>query len=103
MRFLNKVRKFCKYLGWGSALASLVWGVLFYLRFNNPVVDAFHDIPAQLAALESAAATWKTAGSILIAVSVVSLIFGYLRMFSGELKEEEKEAHSAKKNVVEGT
>lgn len=104
MILFPKLKSFYRRLGWGAAISSAVWGGLFYLRFHNPVVDAFHDIPGQLAALQAESAAWESVGLSLVAIAALSLGLGYFgRAAKQKGSGSDKDGETSKKNVVEGT
>lgn len=92
-----------RWIGWGATAASTIWGGLFYLRFNNPIVDAFHDVSAQVAALQAEAVSWQIAGMLLISSAIISLGIGYLGRGATEPPPGEETAETAEKKMVEGS
>lgn len=99
----KKYQLIFRWIGWVATAASTIWGGLFYLRFNNPIVDAFHDISAQVAALQAEAVSWQIAGFLLISSAIISLGIGYLGRGATEALQGEDAPETTKKNMVEGT
>lgn len=108
MNIVNGVKKSLRFLGWLASIGTVVWGSLYYWRFNNPVVDAFHGVSGQLAALELAAETWKRVGLGLFLAAIFFLGLGYLGSRSASQVQVTDtttllDKEQSQKNVAEGT
>ena len=105
---VNRIKKCLRFVGWLASIGTVVWGGLYYWRFNNPVVDAFHGVSGQLAALELAAEAWKRAGLGLFLAAIFCLGLGYLGSWSTSQVQVTDptyppEKEQSQKNVAEGT